>query len=73
MNSKDRLIGVTVVWAVFGLFAGIICHQNGVQVEDILLTALLAVVVLLATAELAGENIVTRLRAISTYFPPFDR
>lgn len=73
MNSQDRLKAVVAVWIIFGLFAGILCHQGGVQVEDILVIALFAIGVVGATAELSGVDLADRLRRISTFSPPFDR
>lgn len=73
MNSKERFIGIVVLWSLFGLLTGIICHQGGVQIEDVLLTGLLAFVALGVTALLGGVSMRERLTRISTLFPPFDR
>lgn len=77
MSSRDRLRAIVLIWGMFAVFAGVLCHQNGVQVEDILLIALVAVAVVAATAELSGAvssaGIVAWLSRNSTFSPPFDR
>jgi hypothetical protein len=54
MNSADQLKAIVGIWIVFGLAVLGISFTNGTQWEDVLLTAVLGVIVLITSALVIG-------------------
>lgn len=61
MESKDRLKAIVVIWGLFALMVGIMCNVGGTQVEEVVLSLFLALIVLGATMQLSGSEVLDRL------------